>query len=125
MSKWDDLQIEAKITAIMEDYRYQSPYTGCAFVTGYQLAIEFARRYPAEARQIGLPIGGTGTGQRNSLAQYLAHQLATHIQAGSIPGMEMGYLSTRHLSDLSFAADNGLIHASSRQPIDIAVFRLR
>ena len=125
MSKWSDLDLEAKLTVILEGYRYAPPYSGCAFVTGYQLAIEFARRYPDETRQIGFPIGGAGTGQQNSLAQYLAHQLSTHIQSGAIMDMEMGYLSTRHLNDLSYAGDEGAIHASSRQPYDIGVFRLR
>ena len=125
MSKWHDLDLAMKLTSILDDYRYQSPYSGCAFVTGYQLAIEFARRYPDDTQEIGFPVGGVGTGQQNSLAQYLAHQLSVHIQSGAITNMDMGYLSTRHLDDLSFVGDYGAIHASSRQPIDIAVFRLR
>jgi hypothetical protein len=124
MSKWHDLDLQAKVITILEGYRYQSPYTGCAFVNGYQLAIEFARRYPEETRQIGMPVGGAGTGQRNSLAQYIALQLSTRIQSGAITDIEMGYLSTRHLNDLSYDGDDGTIHASSRQPYDIGIFRL-
>jgi hypothetical protein len=41
-------------------------------LTGYQIVIEFARRYPDDVQQIGLPIGGAGVGSHNSLARYIA-----------------------------------------------------
>jgi hypothetical protein len=106
------LNIGDKVIAILEDADSEGHHFGRSFLTAYQIAIEFARRYPDEAAKVGLPIGGLGAGQRNSLARYLAHRLSRKIKSGHLPEVEGGFLSHFHLQDISFRVDGGVIHSS-------------
>jgi hypothetical protein len=95
-------------------------------LTAYQIAIEFARLYPDDATKLGSPIGGAGTGQRNSLAQYLAGQLSRNIGAGQLPNIEGGFLSNQHLKDISFDVGTEIIHSSlTNTNFTLSMFRLR
>src|SRR5579859_626492 len=103
-SKWDQYDIENKLIAIMsrvknnkKSHPFKRPY-----LTAYQLAIAFAEAYPVETRAIGLPIGGQGTGQRNSLAQYLAGQLTQRIKSGHTTQIEGAFVSKNNISELRF-----------------------
>jgi len=128
MSKWRELSIEEKITQILKDIPDAAPehHLGRPFLTAYQIAIEFARRHPEDAALLDFPIGGAGTGQRNSLAQYLAGQLSRNISAGRLTGIEGGFLSNQHLNDISFDVDGEIIHSSlTGTSFTLSMFRLR
>ncbi|MBC8492794.1 MAG: hypothetical protein H8D43_03330 [Chloroflexi bacterium] len=101
-------------------------HSGRPFLTAYQPAIEFARRHADDAAELGFPIGGVGTGQRNSLAQYLAGQLFRNIQDGRLPDIEGGILSNQHLNGISFDVDGEVIHSSlTGTDFTLSMFRLR
>ncbi len=114
MSLWQELSIEDKVTQILRDLPDATPghHLGHPFLTTYQIAIEFAKRHPDDATRLGFPIGGVGTGQRNSLTQYLAGQLSRNIRDGQLTQIEGRLLSNQHLNDINFQSEAGIIHSS-------------
>ncbi len=128
MSHWQQLDIEQKVIDILGDVPDTEPghHLGRPFLTAYQIAIEFANRYPDDAAQIGLAIGGAGAGQSNSLAQYLARQLSQGVHRGQLPQVEGGMLSNVHINDIGFNTSSGPIHSSATgSGFALSVFRLR
>jgi len=122
--------MESKITEILQDAPngLERHHLGQPFLTAYQIAIEFAVRYPKEFKQLKLPIGGAGTGKHNSLAQYIALQLSRNIKAKRITHIEGGFLSNLHLHDINFDKDctDKLIHSSlTNTNFTLSMFRLR
>lgn len=113
-SQWLALNIEGKALSILEaaGAHAQAHHLGRPFLTAYQIAIAFARRYPRATQELGLPIGGLGSGQRNSLAQYLARGLSRSIKAGRLPHVEGGFLSNDNLFDISFDVDGKIVRSS-------------
>ena len=114
MSKWEELEIEAKVIDILrhaeghpEEHHFRLP-----FLTAYQLAIAFAQRFPNDVQNLGFPVGGEGIGQRNSLAQYLARELSRRIHTGSIHTIEGRFLSNQFLEQISFLFGNEVIVSS-------------
>ena len=85
MSKWEDYNFEEKIIAILSNVPCdQSHHFGRAFSTPYQIAIEFAERYPDDFKSVGKVIGGKGKDVQVSLTSYIANQLSTRIKNGPI-----------------------------------------
>jgi hypothetical protein len=128
MSKWEEFDFEQKITEILSDDSEYAPghQLGRPFLTAYQIAIEFARRHPDDFRRFGFPIGGVGIGQRNSLSQYLAQRLSALIGSGHIIHIEGGFLSNRHLNDITFKSEGETIRSSlTGGPYTLSMFRLR
>lgn len=128
MSLWQELTIEDKVTQILRDIAEAAPehHLGPPFLTAYQIAIEFANRHPDDAKKLGFPIGGTGIGRRNSLAQYLAGQLSRNIRAEQLTHIEGGFLSNQHLNDISFNTGAETIHSSlTNTGFTLSMFRLR
>lgn len=130
MNKWRDLDIENKITQILRDIPDTTieHHLGRPFLTAYQIAIEFARRHPDETLQIGLPIGGVGTGGRNSLSKYIANQLSRRIANEAVTHIEGGFLSNQHLNDINFkvVGTEALIHSSlTNTNFTLSMFRVR
>jgi len=74
-AQWDQLRMDDRIAGILRDAESHSPahHFGRPFLSAYQIAIRFSEEHPDEFTQIGLPIGGRGTGQHNSLTQYIAN----------------------------------------------------
>lgn len=128
-SLWEEHAIEAKIIQILSDVSDYDPehHLGRPFLTAYQIAIAFAQRYSDTFEHIGLPVGGLDTGQRDSLAKYLANQLSRKVKAGDLSEIEGGFLSNDHLHDISFvSADGTIIHSSlTHTPFTLSMFRLR
>lgn len=128
MSKWQQLDITDKILQILRDIpdALQEHHQRRVFLTAYQIAIEFARRHPDEAAQLGFPTGGAGIGLRNSLAQYLSGQFTRNIIDGRIPEIEVGFLSNQHLKDLILLDENGMDMQSSLtgSGFPLSMFRL-
>ena len=127
-SFWQQHDVEAKIRRILRDVPDGIPghHFGRPFLSAYQLAIEFALRYPQDAAALGLPVGGEGTGQRNSLSQYLAGQLSRLISLGQLPDIEGGFLSNWHLADITFNNQGLPLHSSlTTSGFPLSMFRLR
>src|SRR4030042_491919 len=105
MSQWDDLNIQASVEEILSTLPTFEPdhHFGLPFITAYQLAIEFAQRYPREFGQLDLPIGGKDTGQYYSLAQYLARELSGKIKSGQISNIEGRFISNLHITRMIFS----------------------
>ena len=114
MSHWNEYQIEDRVTQILSEVPDAADWHhfGRAYLTAYQLAIEFSARFPEVVEDIDLPLGGRGSGQRNSLAQYLAKELSRRINSGEITHIEGGFLSNQHLRDINFLNGEEVIYSS-------------
>ncbi len=126
---WDRYDIGRKVESLLAEVEYYNPdhHFGRPSVTPYQLAIMFKERFPADFKSIGLPVGGAGTGERRSLAQYLAGQMARKMANGELPNIEGGFLSNTQLRNLSFDDSDGTVITSSstNSQYDVSLFRLR
>ena len=127
MSIWEDNHIEEKITQILQEIPdpAEGHHLGKPFLTAYQIAIEFARRFPEESQILDMPVGGAGTGQKTSLAQYLARELSRHIKNGAISHIEGGFLSDQHLKEISFLNGGEVVESSlTGSGFNLSIFRL-
>lgn len=125
-SNWDKFGIESKITEILSDDPYAEHHLGRAYLTAYQIAIEFAQRHPDVFAALGYPIGGQGTGEHTSLSQYLARELSRNIKAGKLEHIEGGFLSNNHLQDITFDYNNTTIRSSlTGSGFTLSMFRIR
>ncbi len=125
---WEQHDFETTITAILEQVHYYEPehHFGRPYLAAYQLAIAFARRAPEAVTDLGYQIGGEGTGERNSLAQYIARELSARIKDGRIHRIEGAFLSNLHLNDITFMDKDNLIRSSlTGSGYDLSMFRLR
>ena len=116
--------VENNIREILDGVYYRPNrhhHLGRPFLTAYQLAIEYDRRFPGLRRQLGLPIGGSGAGVNQSLPQWLARHLSQRIRYGDIEDIEGGFLSDLHRADISFNGPDGSVRSSVG---DISIFRL-
>jgi hypothetical protein len=119
------LKVESGKSTETRYYR-DDHHFGRPFLTPYQIAIEFARRHPVDFKAIGLPIGGAGTGEYNSLAQYIAQQLSQRMLKGELPDFEGGFISNNHLVEMSFDYEARTIVSSlTNTEYDLSLFRLR
>lgn len=128
MSQWQELDMTEKITKILSKFIYENPekYGGNPWVTAYQIAYEFAEQYHVECKKIGLPVGGKGTGERNSLAQYIAQQLSRNINSKRVEHIEYSFLHTNHINTLSFKYGDDIIVASAPgTKYDVSIYRLK
>jgi len=125
MSQWNQLQMDSKITQILNVQSHEpSHHFGRPFLTPYQIAIRFQQLFPQNFQTIGKPIGGKGTGQQNSLAQYIAHQLSKRIKDGTIANIEGRFLHRANLDSLQYELNGNIITSSSEQSYDLSMFRL-
>ncbi len=79
-SKWEQYQIEERLTTILSKVHYVEHvehHFRRTYLSAYQLAIKFARRHPTATGELGYPVGGKGIGQRTSLSQYLTPRAIT------------------------------------------------
>jgi hypothetical protein len=104
MSKWEQFEMEERILSILRDVSdtTEGHQLGRAYLTAYQIAIEYKQRHPEAFEAFGLPVGGRGIGQRDSFSRYIAHQLSRLIGGGHLPLVEGGFLSNQHLKDIHF-----------------------
>lgn len=72
------------------------------FLTAYQIAIEFSRRFPDHPSVRHLPLGGKDTGQYQSLAQTIARFLSQQLTSGGGQGIEGGFLSHQDIQSIEF-----------------------
>ena len=128
MTFWQQHDIEDKVLAILREAREdrEGHHWGRPYMTAYQIAIEFARRHPATVANLGWPVGGAGSGERNTLAQYLARWLSQYTKIHPHGPIEGGFLSNQHLHDISFGLGEDVIHSSlTGTPFALSMFRLQ
>jgi len=125
MAQWDQLQMDRKITQLL-DVQSHDPdhHFGRPFLTPYQIAISFQQHYPEDFQAIGKPVGGRGTGQQDSLAQYIALELSKRIQNRRITNIEGRFLYRANLHTLQYEVDDQIIESSTMQACDLSMFRL-
>ncbi|NNN05527.1 MAG: hypothetical protein HKL90_06470 [Elusimicrobia bacterium] len=125
MSDWVRLDLDVKIREILStarrvpDHHFERP-----FLTPYQIAIAFERRYPADFAAIGLQVGGRGIGARESLAQYIARELSRRIKNVRGYGIEGAFLSRSNLQRLEYRDRASTIVSSSQTSYHLSIFRL-
>ena len=132
MSIWEQFKFERKIREILADVSCsrEGHHFGQPFLTAYQVAIEFALKYPNEYKEIGMPIGGKDSRENNSLAQYIARELSKKIKSRSINDIEGGFISSHHLKNLVYhntvETDGKSIESSLIYPeTELSMFRLK
>lgn len=125
MSQWDQLDMNSKINQTL-DVQSHDPehHFGRPFLTPYQIAIKFQLQFPQESLTIGKPIGGKGTGQQDSLAQYIALELSKRIKSEAIINIEGRFLHRSNLQSLKYEVNNSIIESSLDQAYDLSMFRL-
>jgi hypothetical protein len=127
MSRWEDMRFEERTRSILRDTQYIRPdhHMAPPFLTAYQIAIEFAHRFPDDFQRTGLQIGGQGIGEHNSLAQYIARELSRRIQNREIQDFQGSFLSNNHLTRVSFDSYGAPIDSSlTDSQFDLSMFRL-
>ena len=129
MSVWEDHDVENKVIAVLTDVHLVNDYHhfGRPYMTAYQLAIHLHARYPEVAQALGVKVGGAGTGERTSLAQYLARELSRRIKSDPHHPVQGAFLSNEAVHELSYEAANGQLITSSLTgtPFDLSLYRLR
>ena len=125
MSQWNQLNMDSKINQILNVQSHNpSHHFGRPFLTPYQIAIKFQRQFPQDFQTIGKPIGGKGTGQQDSLAQYISLELSRRIKSGDIRNIEGRFLHRANLDSLKYKVNNQIIESSTEQAYDLSMFRL-
>lgn len=131
MSKWADHDMDTRILAILSDVPINNPAGhafGRPFLTAYQVAIEFERRWPDAFLAIGKLLGGSGSGQHDTLAQYIANQLSRRIRdAHNDHPVQGAFMSNRCVHEFIFDTANGdmLNSSSAGRTADLSMYRLR
>lgn len=125
MAQWDDLDMDSKISQILRVQSHDpNHHFGRPFLTPYQIAIAFQEQYPQDFKTIGKPLGGRGTGQQDSLAQYIALELSRRIRDAIITNIEGRFLYRGNLESLRYKHNGQTIESSSMQSYDLSMFRL-
>jgi len=118
------LQMDDKITQILNVQSHDpTHHFGRPFLTPYQIAIGFQNQYPRDIETIGKPLGGKGTGQQDSLAQYIALELSRRIKDNRITNIEGRFLYRGNLVSLQYENEGQIIESSSMQSYDLSMFR--
>lgn len=125
MSIWEEFEMESRVREILEAVRYDKRHHfGRPFLTAYQIAIAFDKANPEDRERIGKPVGGKGTGQQDSLAQYLALQLSRRIKSGEVVGIEGRFIHGQHVRSLEYDLNGKVVKSSSGKADALSMFRL-
>ena len=125
MSIWEEFAMESRVREILKAARFDKRHHfGRPFLTAYQIAIAFDKAHSEDRKRIGKPVGGKGTGQQDSLAQYLALQLSRRIKSGELVGIEGRFLHGQHVRSLEYDLDGKVVKSSSGKADALSMFRL-
>ena len=95
-------------------------------MTAYQVAIALKEKYPEAVESLDYPLGGRGTGQQNSLVQYVAQNLSREIHGGRLPDIEGGFLSNQYLNEITFNYGSEIVTSSlTGTQYTLSMYRLR
>jgi len=129
MSVWDEQDVEQKVVEVLRDVPLTNEHHafGRPFMTAYQLAIALDARFPEVRQALGYPLGGSGVGERNSLAQYLAKQLSDRIRDsdGAHP-VQRGFVSSANVLNIKYRSHDGseIVSSLTGTGYDLSMFRL-
>lgn len=126
MSKWDDFQMSDRIQGILDDQVYPKSdhHLERPFLSAYQIAIEYARRYPDDFNSFEMQIGGKGIQEHKSFSQYIGRELSARIRKHTLTDIEGGFFSNLHLRDIKFTSQSDSIHSSStNSQFPLSIFR--
>jgi len=125
-SYWEEYNIGDIVNQILSEVEDEGHHFGRPFLTAYQLAIEFDSRHHDIVTRLGKEVGGAGTGERTSLAQYLALELSRQIKANPDYPIEGAFISNRYVRKLSYNHNNEIITSSiTGAGYSLSMFRLR
>ncbi len=125
-SLWQQHHIEDIIIRILNGVEDEGHHFRRPFLTAYQLAIEFDRRHHDIVTQLDIEVGGAGTGEHVSLAQYLARQLSSQIQNNPNYVIEGAFISNQNVRELSYNYGQEIITSSlTGSGYSLSMFRLR
>lgn len=133
MSLWAAHDLEGKIVEALSKVRLNNPlghHFGAPYVSSYQIAIYLERDYPATVEALGMPIGGAGTGQHDSLSQYIGRELSGRIKRAANVGeaypIEGAFFSNEFAEEVRFKRANGerIVSSLAGTDFDMAMFRL-
>ena len=124
-AQWDEHNVTDRIREILRSVPTDTQYgTGRPFLMSYQIAIEFARRFPEIVRALGHPVRGEGQGPF-ALTTYLARWLPDRIRRGA-DDIEMGFLAPDHLVTIKFNDDGRPMRATTHEAgFNSTMFRAR
>lgn len=130
MSLWSEHDLTDKVVEILAGVHCNNEvhHFGRPYISSYQIAIEMERQFPDTVAAIGKPIGGAGTGQHNSLAQYLSNELSKQIKAQGVEHpVEGAFFSNENAAAVTFTGADGAVITSSLvgTDFDMALYRLR
>ena len=129
MSVWEDHDVENKVVAVLSDVHLVNDYHhfGRPYMTAYQLAIHLDARYPQVAQALGVKVGGAGTGERTSLAQYLARELSRRIKNDRHHRVQGAFLSNEAVRELVYEGGDGrsVVSSLTGTSFDLSLFRVR
>ncbi|WP_433003301.1 hypothetical protein [Kribbella sp. CA-294648] len=130
MSAWNDFDLDTKVRDALTTVPIVNEaghHYGRAWITTYQLAIKIHELNEDLAARLNLKVGGLGTGEQSSLAQYLARQISAQIKRlGNGYPIEGAFLSGIALTELSFKMHDGssLTSSVTGSGYDLSLFRL-
>ena len=127
ISKWAQYNIEDKILEILSGKENTGHHFGTPYLTAYQLAIEFDRKFHDEVVvHLDKEIGGVGTGVHTSLAQYLALELSRLIKGDPNYPIEGAFISNDFESGLTYLYNGRQIASSlTGSQYNLSMFRIR
>ena len=129
MSKWNNFDCANRVREILSDAVYGDGghHLGKPFLTPYQIALEFAERWPEDFEEMNLPIGGIGLGEKTSLAQYFGGQISQRIESGELSDFEGGFISNSHLVKMEFVDNqkHPVVSSKTSSGHDLSMFRLK
>lgn len=121
---WEVFGVTDYVRQVLESIPPDTTYgTGRPFLTTYQLAIEFANRFPVVAASITASIGGEGHGPY-ALTTYLGRWLPHRIMNRQAAGIELRFLAHTHISEVRLDTGQEDISTTSDQSrVNFTMFR--
>jgi len=123
-SKWKQFHMHENILRILNDKSLKSGHHfGISYLTPYQIAIFLEKTSKSDFDGLDKEIGGKGTGEYHSVAQYIANQLSRRIKNKEIKDIEGAFISHKYHDSLIFKYEPRLIEASTKDISDLSIFR--
>ena len=132
VTAWEKYELEEKITEILKEAKAskeasdeKKPQTDEYFyLTPYQIAQKFSKKYQPEFNNIGKTLGGRGTGGTgDSFPRDISHALSTRITSGKIKDIEWAQLSQELIEEIKFS--QGIIASNIDWGYNISMYRYK